>query len=166
VDQLRARLGPNTQDLPLDYQSAITLQAFLNKLPDVEKSLLSRKKQRALDEMAQILPKLIEFSSKNERQDWLEHLQKIAIMLKSTSNEMQPDWDQVASRWLDVIRPKWFERLQGKRSRPLLLKDIRKDLLNDPEWTITNFVQHFTGFKALSNPEERIKACIIGVGER
>lgn len=164
VDQLRVRLGPDTHDLPIDYRSAITLQAFLNKLPDIEKSLLSRKKQRALDEMAHILPKLIEFASKNERQDWLEHLQKIEIMLKSTSNEMQPDWDQVASRWLDVIRPKWFERLQSKRSRPLLLKDIRKDLLIDPEWTIANFVQHFTGFKALSNPEERIKACIIGVG--
>ncbi|HWR96671.1 MAG TPA: SNF2-related protein [Arenimonas sp.] len=163
-DGLRSRLGPEIENLPLDYESAGTLRHFLGRLPDVERALLSRKKQRALEEMAHILPKLIEYASSCERQVWLEHLQNISNMLQRKSDDMQPDWDQVASRWLDVIRPKWFERLTGKRNRPLLLKDIRKDLLNDPEWTISNFVQHFTGFNALSNPEERIKACIIGVG--
>lgn len=164
-DGLRSRLGPRIENLPLDYDSAETLRHFLSRLPDVERALLSRKKQRALEEMAHILPKLIEYSSSCERQEWLEHLQNISSMLQRKSDVMQPDWDQVASRWLDVIRPKWFERLTDtNRNRPLLLKDIRKDLLSDPEWTISNFVQHFTGFNALSNPEERIKACIIGVG--
>ena len=76
----------------------------------------------------------------------------------------QPDWDAVAARWLDVIRPVWFEMLtQRKRSRPLLLKDIRKELLARKVWLLGEVLDKFREFPVLPGPEERVKACIIGI---
>ena len=85
-------------------------------------------------------------------------------MLDRTVSDYQPDWDEVAGRWLDVIRPVWFEMLtKRKRSRPLLLKDIRKELLAQGEWLTDEVLQKFKEFPMLPSPEERVKACIIGV---
>jgi hypothetical protein len=86
-------------------------------------------------------------------------------MLDRTLADYQPDWDEVAGRWLDVIRPVWFEMLtQRRRSRPLLLKDIRSELLARDEWLTRQILEKFREFPILPGPEERIKACIIGVG--
>ena len=43
-------------------------------------------------------------------------------MLTDPLPEKQPDWDEVASMWLDVIRPVWFEALSGARNKPLRQK--------------------------------------------
>jgi len=78
--------------------------------------------------------------------------------------DYQPDWDEVAGRWLDVIRPVWFEMLtQRKRFRPLLLKDIRTELLTRELWLTGQVLKKFREFPVLPAPEERVKACIIGV---
>ena len=93
----------------------------------------------------------------------IDHLLLLQQHLESPRKDYQPDWDEVASRWLDMIRPIWFERLTGKRNKPLLLKDIQKDLLAQPDWLIQSLEDNFREFPLLPNVEERIKACIIGV---
>jgi hypothetical protein len=157
---LRERLTPATENRKLDDKSSKLLQHFLEMLADKEKNLMAQKKRRALDELLIVIQKLLVSSS---QQKAIDHLLRLKQLLESPSKEYQPDWDEVASRWLDMIRPVWFERLTGKRNKPLLLKDIRKDLLARPEWLIQSLEENFREFPLLPGIEERIKACIIGV---
>lgn len=127
---LRERLTKDAEDLPFDDSSASLLTKFLSRLDEAERSLLPRRKQRALEEMRFIVGKLVGEAGVAGRQLDVDHLVSILRMLDHSVASCQPDWDAVAGRWLDVIRPVWFEVLtKRKRSRPLLLKDIRKELL-------------------------------------
>ena len=162
---LRARLDDDVEDLELTQKSGKTLDRFLARLSSVERHLLSQKKQRALDEATFIAEKLITYYSAEQRQREVEHLEALIKMLKNPPPDKQPDWDEVASRWLDLIRPVWFEKLSGKRKKPLLLKDIRNDLLGKPDWLMEQLETHFREFPMLPKPEERIRACIVGVSE-
>lgn len=164
VEALRERLSGDIQDLPLDNNASRVLERFLKRLPDVERMLLSRKKQRALDEMLLCLNKALEHAGHQEWQMAVDHLNALRRILRSPPVKRQPDWDAVAARWLDVIRPVWFERLsEPKRRKPLLLKDVRRDLCKDPDWLIEQFEHHFRQFPILPDPERRVRACIIGV---
>src|SRR5690606_17239537 len=133
---------------------------FVGRLAACERDLLARKKQRALEELEFIIAKL---KTKCLVDKSLKHLNELENMLRNPPPNRQPDWDEVASRWLDLIRPVWFDRLSGKRSKLLLLKDIRRDLLAKPDWLIAELENHFREFPVLRGHEERIKACIIGV---
>ena len=157
---LRERLTPSTENRALDRKSSQTLQSFLDLLNDNEKNLLAQKKRRALEELRTVIQKLLGMTT---QQKHIDHLLLLKQHLESPSKDYQPDWDEVASRWLDMIRPIWFERLTGRRNKPLLLKDIRKDLLARPEWLIKSLEENFREFPLLPGIEERIKACIIGV---
>lgn len=163
-EALRERLTPETNDLPLDEKGAQELSRFLTRLVAAERILLPRRKQRALEEMRIIIGELATVASRESRQADVEHLKDIIDMLDRNRPHYQPDWDEVAGRWLDVIRPVWFEMLaQRKRSRPLLLKDIRKELLQRKTWLLAEVLDQFREFPLLPGPEERVRACIIGV---
>ena len=157
---LRERLTPSTENRALDRKSSQILQSFLDLLNDNEKNLLAQKKRRALEELRTVIQKLLGMTTQQKN---IDHLLLLQQHLESPRKDYQPDWDEVASRWLDMIRPVWFERLTGKRNKPLLLKDIRKDLLARHEWLIQSLEDNFRVFPLLPNVEERIKACIIGV---
>ena len=60
---------------------------------------------------------------------------------------------------------KMVEKLQeSKRRKPLLLKDIRKDLIAKEETLLPKVISEFTKtFPAQRPADERIVACIIGV---
>jgi len=163
-EALRERLTGETENLPFDEHGASVLTQFLERLDEAERSLLPRRKQRALEEMRFVVGKLAEQAGTTGRQADVDHLANIIEMLDRTVSDYQPDWDEVAGRWLDVIRPVWFEMLTNrKRSRPLLLKDIRSELLAKAEWLTDEVLQKFREFPVLPGPEERVKACIIGV---
>jgi hypothetical protein len=157
---LRERLTPSTENRALDRKSSQILQSFLDLLNDNEKNLLAQKKRRALEELSTVIHRLLGMTT---QQKTIDHLVRLKQLLESPSKDHQPNWDEVASRWLDMIRPIWFERLTGKRNKPLLLEDIRKDLLARPEWLIQSLEDNFREFPLLPGIEERIKACIIGV---
>ena len=162
--ELRARLDANvSSQRSLDTRSAQTLNRFLQRLAVCERQLLPRKKQRALDEMEQIVDKLLTYSNEQRHQNALDHLLLIKEMLRNPPPDHQPDWDEVAARWLDVIRPVWFDKLRTKNRKPLLLKDVRKDLLKDKDWLIEQIMVQFRSFPVLAKAETRIRACIVGV---
>jgi superfamily II DNA or RNA helicase len=163
VRELRARLSAETDNLPMDPRGEQLLQKFLGRLSLCERSLLSRKKQRALEEMELVLAGYVEIAQKRGRVVDAEHYATIHNMLVHIEPERQPDWDEVAARWLDLIRPVWYERLAQKRKRPLLLKDIRKDLLAREGDLGPGVVAAFGSFPLLPPPDKRIVACIIGV---
>lgn len=163
-EALRERLNNDVVDLKMDANSADILNRFLEGLVAAEKSLLPRKKQRALAEMTLILKHVVDKSKDNFAQEDADHMHEILDMLSKPNPYRQPDWDEVAAKWLDLIRPIWFERLKENRSKPLLLKDIRKDLINQSDTLIPKVLEEFRRFPVLESPENRISACIIGIG--
>lgn len=163
-EMLRQRLTPETSSLGFEEKGAQGLARFLDRLVATERSLLPRRKQRALEEMRIIIDELGAVAAQESRQMDVEHLRDIIDMLDRNRPEYQPDWDEVAGRWLDVIRPVWFEMLsKRKRARPLLLRDIRKELLQRKSWLLEEVLDKFREFPVLPTPEERVRACIIGV---
>jgi hypothetical protein len=165
-EALRQRLNPEIQSLKLGSRGASLLEQFLKRLDEAEQSLLPRRKQRALEEMRFVIKKLAQEAGSAAKQSDVEHLDRIIKMLDRDLREFQPDWDAIAGRWLDVIRPVWFEMLNHRqRRRPLLLKEIRAELLKRGDWLTEQIVERFQEIPVLPVPEERIKACIIGCNE-
>lgn len=161
---MRERLNGDVDDLEMSVSAAEILNRFLRNLSRTEKSLLPMKKQRALDEMKIFIQHARKNTIGNLNQDDAEHLHAIYEMLTKPNPYRQPDWDEVAAKWLDLIRPIWFERLTEPRIKPLLLKDIRKDLKNKSDIVVNKVLEEFRNFPILPSPDERISACIIGVG--
>lgn len=161
---LRERLTDDVEDLKMDENAGEILNRFLNSLATAEKSLLPRKKQRALHEMELFMCEARKKTIEGLDQVDVNHLHEIYEMLTKPNPYRQPDWDEVAARWLDLIRPIWFDRLSSQRTRPLLLKDIRPDLKSKSEEIVEKVLAEFRQFPILPSPDERISACIIGVG--
>jgi hypothetical protein len=161
-DQLRDRLIEGVENLPLDERVAQQLDEFVRKLSGTERALLPRRQQRALDEMEAVLGRFIQEAARKRDQDTVDHYHAILNMLRGTDQEHQPNWDEVASRWLDLIRPTWYEKLKTPRKRPLQLKDIRQDLIGKEEALRPMVLAQFRSFPVMSSPDERISACIIG----
>jgi len=76
----------------------------------------------------------------------------------------RPDLETVAENWLDLIRPLWFSKLADRRSRkrPLLLRDLRADLLKNP-FALCDAEARFANVPVVDSLDERIAACILGV---
>ncbi len=84
-------------------------------------------------------------------------------MLAEDSIEQQPDWDEVASYWLDLVRPTWYSKLKDHKRKLLLLKDIREELLGQEQEFGQQILEAFVEFPVLPAPDERISSCIIGL---
>lgn len=162
-ESLRERLSEEAERLPIDQRAADLLTKFIARLSQAERALLPRKKQRALDEMDLVLAKYIEKASARQDQEAVDHYHALLDCLRSPDPQRQPAWDEVAARWLDLIRPIWYERLKQRRNRPLLLKDIRKDLLEREVTVGPRVIAEFQTFPVLPAADERISACILGV---
>ncbi len=164
VGALRERLGPNVQDIT-DFKCGVNeLQRFIQRLATVERLLLSQKKQRALDEMEYCVNKLTQRATNENREQQLEFLIQLLRNLRHPDPDNQPDWDAMATLWLDLIRPIWFDKLnQTRRKRPLLLRDLRKDLLAQPEWLEKQLLAQFRYLPTLPCMDRRIRATIVGV---
>jgi len=160
---LRDRLENEISDLPMDDRAADYLNKFLGRISDVEQLLLPRKKQRALEEMQIVMNKYLKEASKLQDNERFNQYEAILDMLQKSNPEYQPDWDEVAARWLDLIRPVWYEKLQQPRNKPLLLKDIRRELIKKGFEFGDLVIQEFKTFPVLPSADERVTACIIGV---
>lgn len=162
---LRERLTPSTQDVGLSDAGMRWLDRVLTIVQDNELTLLPRRKRRALEEMGIVLRSYIASVAKTpDSEAGLGHLLKV---LEREDNRDWYDWDAIAETWLDLIRPVWYERLTTrKRLRPLLLKDIRKDLLGKRRIPLDEILKHFERLPTLPPIDERVAACILGLPER
>jgi len=161
---LRERLHDGVDDLNMSPAAESLLTHFIRRISEAERSLLSRRKQRALDEMEQVLGAWLRKASRATDQRKLDHLQQLLDAMRRPIPERQPDWDELAVRWLDLIRPIWYEKLKTRKpSKPLLLADIRKDLIAAEAVLEPQVEQVFTRFPVMDAPDRRIIACVLGV---
>jgi len=162
-DALRARLNADTQTVKMDGSSARLLEKFVQRLARAERVLLPRKKQRALDELEVVLEEMIARARERRDQSSLDRLLALLDAITRPEPHVQPDFDEVASRWMDLIRPTWYECLKRPRQRPLLLADIRPYLLEKENELRPRLLKIFERIPILQTPEERVAACIIGI---
>lgn len=162
---LRERLGDSVQDGDFDRAANDVLQHFYGRLSAAEKSLLPRMKQRALAEMHRVIAEYQKQSAKNERQDRVDFYDALLKVLDTGDAKIQPDWDDLATRWLQVIRPIWYEKIQARRSRPLLLKDLFNTLkLREEElWPVIATVLDLDTIRQLAATKARMSSCIVGL---
>jgi superfamily II DNA or RNA helicase len=163
---LRRRLGPEVVDLETITPAAERMLGhFLDRLAAGERRLLSRRKRRALEEMRAVVGVWLDNAGKRQDQTAVDILHALAALLDEPRASHQPDWEEVAARWLDLIRPVWYEKLtEGGRHKPLLLKDIRSAVIDAEERLLPHMLEEFSReFPAQRPVDERIIAAVVGV---
>ncbi len=164
--KLKENLGAEVNNFPLGEEASRCLEDFLSKLMKAEKEMLPKKKQRALELMKEVLE---EYKNKSVKDEDREREQLVNELL-SLFNEVRsmrevPSWEVdlslLAECWLDLIQPRWLERLQERRSEPLRLKDLYQNLIDDP--ILTEKLKDALKVDTVKPLEERIVAAIIGV---
>lgn len=164
--KLKENLGAEVNDFRLGEEASPWQNDLLDQLNKAEKEMLPKKKQRALELMNKVLE---EYKNKSvqdqdrEREksvnDLLSLLNKVPSMREVPSLEV--DSSLLAEWWLDLIQPRWFERLQEPRSEPLRLKDLYQNLIQHP--ILTEKLNDGLKVSQVKPLEERIVAAIIGV---
>ena len=143
VAALRTNLQPGIDSLTFDGTATSLIDQFLKRLHVDERELLPKKKKRELEEMEDIVAVLISSLADSKRFDEQEALLRLQEIFKPGQDETWPDYDEISSRWLDIIRPTWFRKLQQPRNRPLLLRDIRADLLAEEDHLVAQVIENF-----------------------
>ncbi|BHH85783.1 SNF2-related protein [Desulforhopalus sp. 52FAK] len=163
--RLREELGGNAEDRKMDKSASQLIEKFLNQLLKTETEILPRKKQRALYEMGKVLSYYDEVAKKNEDWDRRELVGNILQLLAvPDQSEGRPDLDNVAEAWLDLTRDVWYKKLLEKRRqfKPLRLKDIRKDLRQNP-LDDKQLYEAFSSIKSAQPIHARVVSAIVGV---
>jgi len=162
---LRDVLHEGINDLKMNSKASAHLDKYLDRLLDSERALLPRRKRRALDEMTAVLSEYRLQASQSHHQEAIEYYTKLLDVLQMNDRRYVPDWGAIADRWLDLIRPIWYERLTDRRKRPLLLRDIRSDLLGDKKRKYEDIVEHFSSLPSATPADKRVVAVILGVSD-
>jgi hypothetical protein len=167
AQELRSRLNEATEDLAFDDHAATRLEDMLGKLSSAERTLLPRKKQRALEEMQVVLHRYAAITAEEKRQDLLERFNHILTVFDTRYTGRGVDWNTLAESWLDLVRPVWYERLTDRhRKRPLRLKDIRQDLIGENRLDFERVVNELEQIDALPPLHERVVSCILGLAKQ
>ena len=165
TNALRDMLHDEVESRKMDAKASEYLDKYLDRLLDTERELLPRRKRRALDEMTAVISEYHEEAGKSYNQRALEYYSKLLDVLKMNDRRYVPDWGAIADRWLDLIRPVWYERLKDRRKRPLLLSDIRPDLLGDKKLKFDEIVEQFSTLPSATPADKRVVAVILGVAD-
>lgn len=167
TQSLRKNLTPNVESLnQFDSVSAKQLELFINRLKALDRDLLPRKQQRALDEMEIVVSSFQKKASDEQDQGNFEFYTRLLEILQSKDAEKQPDWDYMSTSWLDVVRPIWHEFLPQTTKKIPMLKDIRSRVISAEEPLRAQMYNAFNDMTPQKALDERIKACILGVEKR
>jgi hypothetical protein len=161
---LSGQLNDDTEEIDLHSDRCFAdVKNYLGRLPEIERNLLPRRKQVALSEMELILGKWAQHADE-EQAEFYRKL--IGILSQKIETQRAVNWSLLADRWLELIRPVWYERLNSSRGRKaILLSDLRDVLISSP----IPYERVYEHFVELPDPtthvSERIAACIIGIKE-
>ncbi len=163
---LRARLGPGTVDCEdVTPQAERILGGLLDRLALAQRDLMAKRKRCALEEMQIVVRQFAENAGRRADQETVDRLWELLGVLQAPDRHHQPDWEEVAARWLDLIRPVWYEKLQERgRRKPLLLRDIRQAVIDAEAALLPRVLEELcSDFPAQQPIDERIVAGIVGI---
>lgn len=159
---LRDRLAHDPEDADFDATAAGVLEGMLQQLERHEEALLPRAKRRALQELRHVCGKYAAIESHvEERREVVEDILRFAGVVAGRPRET--DLSALASWWLKTIQPMRHRHLADrKRRRPLLLRDLRRELVSNPLSTaqLKTVYEEKLGATPI---ERRVVAAIIGV---
>lgn len=162
--RLRELLGPNPENLPPDRETTKSLNEFLTGLAHHRRALLSPKKRRLLDGMEDIVRHYYEMAMRERNQVDSDFLIAVLRSLRASEDQPGPDLSATADAWMDLIRPLWFKKLRDRRrTRPLRLADLDKDLKSDSRLSVAEIQKAFTDIPPAKPIQDQIAACILGV---
>jgi hypothetical protein len=163
ADSLRTRLK-GVEDVELDEHAVSVMDALLNRLQDQAATLLPRRKQRALEQIQELIPywrRQVRRDRDSERMRVLDQLDRLA------SGADGVDYDELIDRWLIAIRPRWRRLLESapaaKRSGKLRrLAGLTEVLRGEPLETevLAEIHREMRGGRPLA---DRVVAAIVGV---
>ena len=164
AEALRKRLAGSPEPAELDTAAAHLLHGFSQRLQRAERQMLSRRKQRALEEMEAVLEGFAHrLAAERGSLKRIEAYSALLRALRTQDAETSLDWDEIAVRWLELIRPVWYRRLsETRRTRPLVLRDIRDTLLAMEPELGPRVLEHFRELPATEPLSARITVCILG----
>lgn len=106
---------------------------------------------------------MVTMAYRRKEQAMGDQLNLILRAVDAPQPPMQLNWNEIASRWLDLIRPIWYDKLCSPRDRPLLLKDIRSEIVKNERALAPKVLEAFASMPLLQSADERVAVCIIGV---
>jgi hypothetical protein len=163
AQRLREQLA-DVENIPLDQEVVDTMQALLARAEASVVSLLPRRKQRAVEQMGQVVAAYREDArmKRNQRRARL-----VEELLAGMKPEARTDHDVLLDAWLAVVRPRWRAALQSgmtRRRRATLRRvrsltgELQKNALTEDE--LTGLLDAVQAAKPVA---ERMVAAIIGV---
>lgn len=163
VTALRLRLPDEVEDLPPSHSAGCELTRMLVRLTQMERLLLPRKKQRALEQMATVLPRWAKQPGWARSSAQADEINTLLEVLESSGKGECPDWGQLADAWLDLVRPAWSRYLDngGRKATITRLRDVQKELLAEPI-PAQRVIERISGIAMRQTWEERIVACVLG----
>ncbi|MBC3489498.1 helicase [Pseudomonas taiwanensis] len=166
VKHLRERLPSEAQTLNPTRAAMGQLQKFLATLSEMEKLLLPKKKQRALDQFHWAVAMWVHDPDWITTEDEAEQIKQLLEMFEKGSGDLTPDWGHLADLWLELVRPRSAELLQkkGRRTTMMRLRDLEPSLKTRPI-EVGALLKKLQGVELRRRWEERIVACILGYGE-
>jgi hypothetical protein len=163
AEHLRAALtGQPAREF--DEAAAALLSRFLERLQQTEVRLLPRRKQRALEEGRWVLGQYLRAAVEAGDHDRAEVVRALLGLLSGGAEGTIVDLSRLAECWLDLVRPAWYERLSGPRSRGQVvsLRLLRKDLLARPVPT-DELRAALDRDLTIAPVDRRVVAAIVGV---
>lgn len=163
VAALRDRLTDDVHDLQPSHAAGRELDRLLGRLSKMERLLLPRKKQRALEQMAAVLSGWVKQPDWIQCSEQADQVKMLMDILSPNGRSDCPDWGQLADAWLDLVRPTWSRYLErgGRKAAITRLRDIQKSLLADPI-PAEQVLDRIAGIATRQTWEERIVACVLG----
>lgn len=158
---LRSQLKPETREREFDTAAANAVTNVLKRLQEREESLLPRAKQRALEQMRVVLSAYRKECADDERRRTV--ISAILELASGHYDGQAVDRGVLADWWLRAIQPVKVRHLKARaRNRPVLIRDLKGDLLRSP--LDTSVLEKVFEGQLLTRPlDERVVAAIIGV---
>ncbi|WP_241090162.1 SNF2-related protein [Pseudomonas viridiflava] len=165
VKLLRARLPDDIQTLEPTRAAMGELQSFLARLSEIDRQLLPKRKQRALEQMRWAIDLWLRHRQWEMSTEQCDQIKRLHDVISGAVEELSPDWGSIADRWIDLVKPRWVGLLQGKARKASLkrLKDLEPSLRKNPV-EVEILLKKMEGVLFHRHWDERIVACILGYG--
>jgi hypothetical protein len=164
-ERLRTRLADDPPSVAFDEQADRWLNTFLTHADRVERQLLPRRMQRALNQMHTITSHWATDADRRGDITDADRWRALARFATNDDDHAVPDPYLVAQRWLELVAPLLeAERAVRRRAPYLLLKDINTRLTAAP-LPIADVERAMSDLPIAAPLERRVSACILGVPE-
>jgi hypothetical protein len=163
AEEVRLRLSGQPEDRDFDEGASDLLSSAIWFAEEHHRSIMPRRKQRALEEMAKVLKAYLQAAKKSKDGKRLQIVSRLLSLIEPNKEDQRLDLELVAEWWLTLIRPEWYEYLVNHRGRqPTRLRGLTRVLKRSPISTerlstIRDVNLHLTPL------DRRVVAAIVGV---